>query len=285
MVHNHPQLAKYEMSIKDWQLLDTTLAFLRPFREVSKRCEGDYVTLDKVQESMDFLVSHYETQRALHKADPVLSHALYTSWFAFDKYYRRIDDTGIYAAALLLHPNCRKSYLDTEWKKSWVTSGVRRAKEIWSKYSDNEEEAVEDDNLTEFELWRLHRQKKQRFGKANDEFTRFINAPADNIKTPVLEWWQQPSQKEAYPRLQKMAIDVLTAPATSADGERVFSHGRRVIPWTRSLLSASTIEEILCMKYWMMCGLIDESMELEDAGKVAEDGEETEDDEMDEDDG
>jgi hypothetical protein len=39
------------------------------------------------------------------------------------------------------------------------------------------------------------------------------------------------------------------------------------------------------MKYWMMCGLIDESMELEDAGKVAEDGEETEDDEMDEDNG
>ena len=35
--------------------------------------------------------------------------------------------------------------------------------------------------------------------------------------------------------------------------------------------SASTIEEILCMKYWMMCGLIDESMELEDAAKVAED--------------
>ena len=86
IIHKYPQLAKYEMSISDWQLIDTTLAFLRPFREVSKRCEGDYVTLDKVQESMDFLVSHYEKQRAIYKDDPILSHALYTSWFAFDKY-------------------------------------------------------------------------------------------------------------------------------------------------------------------------------------------------------
>lgn len=271
--HKYPQLAKYEMSINDWQQIDDTLTFLHPFREVSKRCEGDYVTLDNVQESMDFLVSHYEQQRAIHKANPSRSHALYTSWFAFDKYYQRIDDTGIYAAALLLHPNCRKSYLEAEWKKSWVNSGIRRAKELWSKYSDSEAEAIEDDNLTAFEMWRANRQKKQRLGKASDEFTRFINAPEDNIKIPVLDWWQQPQQKEAYPRLQRMAIDVLTAPATSADGERVFSNGRRVIPWTRASLNPSTIEEILCMKHWMMSGLIDEHMELEDDNEVAESGE------------
>ena len=78
-VHKYPQLAKYEMSISDWQLIHTTLAFLSPFREVSKRYEGDYITVDKVQESMDFLVHHYEHQRAIHTADPVLSHALHTS--------------------------------------------------------------------------------------------------------------------------------------------------------------------------------------------------------------
>ena len=78
-VHKCPQLAKYEISINNWQLIDTTLAFLSPFREVSNRCEGDYITLDKVQESMNFLVSRYERQRAIHKADPILSHALYTS--------------------------------------------------------------------------------------------------------------------------------------------------------------------------------------------------------------
>ena len=154
-----------------------------------------------------------------------------------------------------------------------MATGIRRAKELWSKYSDSDEEVEDGDDLTEFEIWRLNRQKKQRVGKANDEFTRFINLPADNTKMPVLQWWLQPSQKEAYPRLQKMAIDVLTAPATSADSERVFSHGRRVIPWTRASLATNTIEEILCMKYWIMSGLIDEQVDLEDDVRVAEDDE------------
>ena len=231
---------------------------------------------------MDFLVHHYEHQRAIHKADPVLSHALYTSWFAFDKYYQRIDDTGIYAAALLLHPNCRKSYLESEWKKGWITSGIRRAKVLWSKYSDGQDQAIEDYKMTAFEVWRANRHKKQRSSKANDEFTRFINAPADNITIPVLDWWQQPGQKEAYPRLQRMAIDVLTAPATSADGERVFSHGRRAIAWTRASLAAATIEELVCMKYWMMSSLFDEYMELEDYKGVAEDDWVAEEDDIDE---
>jgi hypothetical protein len=80
--------------------------------------------------------------------------------------------------------------LEIEWKKSWITSGIRRAKGLWSKYSDGEEEVFEDDNLTAFEIWRLNRQRKQRSGKASDEFTRFINAPPDNITIPVLDWWQ-----------------------------------------------------------------------------------------------
>lgn len=183
---------------------------------------------------MDYLVTHYQQQRARYQSNSALSHALYTSWFAFDKWYQRLDDTGVYAAAVLLNPNLRKAYLDMEWQKGWISSGIKRAKELWATRYATEETPLQNEvvppQLTDFELWQLNRLKKQRTGKANDEFTRFVNAPPDNIKGSILDWWQQPAQKEAYPRLHRMALDVLSAPAASAEGERVFSHGRRVIP-------------------------------------------------------
>ena len=268
-IHDRLALSKYEMSIDDWHQIDETVTFLQPFKELTKRCEGDYVTLDKVQESMDYLVHHYEQQRAHHLSNNTLSHALYTSWFAFDKYYQRIDDTGIYAAAILLNPNLRKSYLDITWKKQWIATGLRRAKEIWNQYASEEvaEEEEEGKILSGFEQWRSDRLKKQRTGRASDEFNRFINAASDTIAMPVLDWWQLPSQKEAYPRLHHMAIDVLSAPATAAEGERVFSHGRRVIPWTRAQLASATIEELMCLKHWLLSGVVDDIQPL-----VVEDG-------------
>jgi len=68
-------LHEYELTAADWTLVETTIAFLQPFKEAIKRCEGDYVTLDKVQEHMDALREHFEDndkvtrgQTALHQA-------------------------------------------------------------------------------------------------------------------------------------------------------------------------------------------------------------------------
>lgn len=54
------ELADCELSTVDWQVLRHSKKFLQPFKEVTKRCEGNSVTLDQVQESMDFIVSHFD---------------------------------------------------------------------------------------------------------------------------------------------------------------------------------------------------------------------------------
>lgn len=283
-VHEYPALAKYEMSIDDWKEVDETLQFLQPFKELTKRLEGDYVTLDCVQEAMDYLVTHYKQQRAKHQSNSALSHAIYTSWFAFDKWYQRLDETGVYAAAVLLNPNLRKGYLDSEWQRSWISSGIKRARDLWTaRYANEEAPAIEEaQELTDFQVWQLNRLKKQRIGKANDEFSRFISTPPDNIKGSVLAWWQQTAQKEAYPRLYYMAINILSAPAASAEGERVFSHGRRVIPWSRASLSSDTIQETLCLKHWLSSSIVDQRQPLVVADSSLDNNIGQEDDESDE---
>jgi hypothetical protein len=129
-IYNNTSLSEYELSTADWTLVEQTLAFLGPFKVVTKRLEGDHVTLDKVQLHMDSLDAHFKEQSQVHTHEPALSGSILTAWFAFDKYYKVIDTTGAYTAAVLLHPGLRKSYLTSAWKQAWVTPGVSRARNI-----------------------------------------------------------------------------------------------------------------------------------------------------------
>lgn len=83
---------------------------------------------------MDALIEHYSEQRHQHKANQSLSESLFTSWYVYDKYYKLIDETGAYTAAILLHPNKRKSYLQSAWKKSWIEPCVDRVRHLWQRY-------------------------------------------------------------------------------------------------------------------------------------------------------
>jgi hypothetical protein len=265
----------YQLTASEWQLVELTIQFLEPFKEATKRCEGDYVTLDKVQLLMDAISTHYEEQKSLYRSNTSFLESIVTSWYAFDKYYKLIDETGAYTAAILLHPNLRKSYIQSAWHKDWVTPGVDRAKEIWLQYKDNNtsETATEDtSNLSQLERYQRKIQAKQRGRKgAQDEFDRFITAPAESITTPPLDWWLEPSQRRTYPALSRMAIDILSAMAMSAESERVFSAARRTIPWTRARLNSRTIEQLECLKHWQKAGLISEEYVL-----ATDDGSDTE---------
>jgi hypothetical protein len=263
-IHDNPALAEYELTTADWLLVEQTLTFLEPFKEATKRCEGDYVTLDKVQLHMDGLDAHFKEQQELYKQEPEMLGSIFTSWHAFDKYYKVIDTTGAYTAAILLHPALRKSYLTSAWKRDWITAGIQRARALWLQYK--KEVSIDDKDtlsLNQFERFLAGVQAKQRLkGTSGDEFDRFINAPIELIDIPPLQWWLQPQQQRSYPQLSSLAIDILSCPAMSAESERVFSGTRRTVPWTRGRLSSATIEQLECTKHWQQAGVIDTEFEL-----------------------
>lgn len=53
----------------------------------------------------------------------------------------------------------------------------------------------------------------------------------------VVQWWAQPTQRQTFPALSQLAIDVLSAFAMSAESERTFSKARRT-----TLVGAITVE-------------------------------------------
>ena len=99
------------LSPSEWTLLQQTIAFLQPFKHATKLLEGDSVSLDRVQLTMDSIIDHFQKQMALHRNNTELNASIVTAYIAFDKYYSLMDQSGAYTAAILLNPNRRLSYL------------------------------------------------------------------------------------------------------------------------------------------------------------------------------
>jgi hypothetical protein len=93
-------------------------------------------------------------------------------------------------------------------------------------------------------------------GGIDNDLHFFINdRPIRNTSTP-LEWWCTTAQIKRYPRLSRMAIDILSIPPMSDKTERVFSGARRSITWGRARLGPETIEAVECVSHWLTDSLI-----------------------------
>jgi hypothetical protein len=92
-------------------------------------------------------------------------------------------------------------------------------------------------------------------GTLEDEYKDFIEGKPISIKGRALDWWLDPTRQKDYPRLSKMAIDVLSIPSMSAEAERVFSGARRTISWDRMRLGSINIERTECLKSWLRSNL------------------------------
>jgi hypothetical protein len=256
-----PELEQYYLLPDEWQLIQHTYNFLQPFREVTKRAEGDNVTLDTVQVEMDFLRHHYHTQEVKHTNHTGLLSAINTSWLLFNKYYELIDEVAAYVTAILLHPSRRKAYLVKHWKKGWIRQGILRAKALWSEYKERYPETrpaaqSTSTNSQEPSAYELYIQQMEVVPQG-DDFDTFIEAQPTKLASgsSAVSWWTSTDQRAAYPALSKLAIDVLSALVMSAHSERSFSQARRTTSWQRTRLDEQTIEQSECCKDWQASGL------------------------------
>jgi hypothetical protein len=63
-----------------------------------------------------------------------------------------------------------------------------------------------------------------------------------------MAWWSQPDIKEAFPTLQRWALDVFACPATSCECERAFSSAKKLITPERNLLGDNIIGALECLR-------------------------------------
>jgi hypothetical protein len=159
-----------------------------------------------------------------------------------------------------------------------VKPGLRRAEELWKKkyeksgsiyapllLTNGQSDArCATDVETCYERWRQSQYAKIQSHNMHSEFQRFIDSPVGSIgftaSYTVLDWWLEPCQRRTYPRLYRMAVEILSAPAMSAEVERVFSRARRTITFDQEKLKAESMSQKECLKSWLINSLIDESI-------------------------
>ncbi|KAJ0126735.1 Potassium transport protein [Fusarium oxysporum f. sp. albedinis] len=104
-----------------------------------------------------------------------------------------------------------------------------------------------------------------------DEFERWQSTKQDTFSKHdyPLEYWS--AKRFEYPRVAKMAIDVLSVPAMAAECERAFSSAGSMVSPQRTRLDASTIAVTQTVRSWLKAGLLEgyDGLPKETSGEVA----------------
>jgi len=161
-------------------------------------------------------------------------------------------------AAVVLDPSQKWAYFEEQWSElhpEWLVEWKEKVEKFWTatykvKDSDGDFTPSSSQELSK-NVYVAHLQSKKLNKVIKDEYTRYLSLPpVDDIKDPR-SWWLEPSQQSQYPHLSRMALDLLTIPAMSADAERIFSGCRLQMSHRRNRMSIKTLEALELLKSWM----------------------------------
>ncbi|KAI8401644.1 hypothetical protein FOFC_18513 [Fusarium oxysporum] len=190
---------------------------------------------------MDAILTYFEDQKVLYKSDPEknlrMVHSIEMGWFILDKYYAFIESTPVYAAAMLLDPSKRKvasETIDTAysiWQKEYALL-PHESLPAPAAVADIDTCHPSSRKRVENELDQLKRRLRVQPTLQEDEdmFMAFIEDKTidiDVLKITPLQWWLTPEQRRRYPRLHRMAINILSIAPSSAELEQQSSGARR----------------------------------------------------------
>jgi hypothetical protein len=211
-------------------------------------------------------------------------------WDKLNQYYQYLVDSPVYYAAVALHPAYRWQYFYTAWNNDddnittserarWLQDAKSIVQALWDRsyrdldiprQSPRPSRGRDDEHgpprkkprLSTFaEYQESHRIKQsagfsQDQGGHDDEYARWQSyvRPGDpDVRDPIAYWI---SNQDEYPKLSRMALDVMTVPAMSAECERLFSAVGLMVTPLRTRLDASTIGTIQSLRSWLQAGLI-----------------------------
>ncbi|GAB1527909.1 hypothetical protein RhiTH_011097 [Rhizoctonia solani] len=92
----------------------------------------------------------------------------------------------------------------------------------------------------------------------SDSIEAYLSSSVESVAPygGAMEYWS--SKLDSNPRLARMALDYLTAPATSVDAERAFSAGRLTINHLQHNMSSETFEAKMAVGSWYGTPLLPE---------------------------
>jgi hypothetical protein len=241
-------------------------------------------------QSFEFLLNHLEKLKMdtdlvngldSKSVTMVRSH-INLAWEKLDSYYQKLCPPS-YAAAIVLHPCYGWTALAKHFKgnpnaKKWLVEYKHSVKKLWEEdYQHIALKSADAPSPSSTSTSRKERSEFETFldsamqddeddvmaidGSIDpflDEYDRYCKTwkradPKLYRENPYL-WWK--AHEKEYPRLSRMASDVLSIPAMSAQTEREFSSCGRMVGVLRTRLDRWGIAMSQCVRSWKNEGII-----------------------------
>ena len=85
---------------------------------------------------MELIIRHFDDMKFKHSSNPHMHTRITVGWLKFQKYYKLTDETAVYAASILLHPQLRRVYLEKSWvhQQPRTSTAVNAVRTMWRKH-------------------------------------------------------------------------------------------------------------------------------------------------------
>jgi hypothetical protein len=157
-----------------------------------------------------------------------------------------------------LDPRFKVQYFrDEEWLEEWIKTAKNITRDV---YNDDYRSPTTPDLPGSLEklaapsaewssLLRMGRTKAA--SQVRDELATFWASPCEPLDIDPLQFWHGALISRPESRLARMAIDFISAPASSADVERAFSRGALTVTHRRHALSDTSTRNAIVVGTWL----------------------------------
>jgi hypothetical protein len=222
---------KFELEEDDWKIVGSLVSVLKvcgittrtitcsllaqQFEQATVYFSQDTASAVVVIPAMDRLTSGLDPQTK-EKYPAVIVAALKLARKKLDQYYSLTDSSVVYRIAMVLHPRMKLEYFkQADWEADWIEQAeslvcdeyvssyqaklgsMPAAPAVTSEYSNN---------FTDFSNLSVTTVPH------SNELDDYLRLTIENVKDPLL-WWH--NNRFVYPTLHRMALNYLSAPATS----------------------------------------------------------------------
>jgi hypothetical protein len=239
----------------DWAVITEYMDVLKLLKTATEHLEGCGKQRVNSYAAVDYN-AHPEAPKA-H-----LATNLHAAWAKADGYYSKLDDLPADYAATILYPYYMH-YRDKVWsdKPDWIAANNSSCCTLWAQYntlpgavrplkviSNDMDEAIDavinpsssgDASAAEDEYTKWKRSEP-----AAEQGTEYANNP--------IKYWV--AVRDCYPSLSKLALDVLSIPASSRECERMLSELSNLLELWKRCIKPQLLAGIQCVRRWQIAG-------------------------------
>ena len=174
-----------------------------------------------------------------------------------NKYYQKSDDSFMYRIGMALDPRFKTQYfIDQDWPRAWINMAKDIAQQVYredypSIPTANHPISPKRPPAPSGDWPSLLRISKPTSHGERNELTAFWASPCEPAGTDPLKFWVGVLISRPESRLARMAIDYLSAPASSVEVERAFSRGALTVTHRHHTLSDQSTRNSIVLGAWL----------------------------------